>query len=81
MNIFVPLIAGILIGYALRRGGRRVNLDVPMSAALLLLIFFMGVKAGEVKVDALWLLVSSVLFAILTIAGSIGMALIVGDGK
>ncbi|QDA30941.1 hypothetical protein FH039_04050 [Thermococcus indicus] len=78
MNIFIPLIAGVLIGYVLRRKGRKVNVDAPMSAALLLLIFFMGVEAGKVKIDALWLISSSIVFAALTIAGSVGIALIVG---
>ena len=78
MNIFVPLIAGVLIGYLLRRKGRKVDADLPMSAALLLLIFFMGVEAGKVRIDALWLLSSSIVFAALTIIGSLGIALIVG---
>jgi uncharacterized membrane protein YbjE (DUF340 family) len=78
MNIFIPLIAGVLIGYVLRRKERRMNVDAPMSIALLLLIFFMGVEAGKVKIDALWLLSSSIVFAALTIAGSVGIALLVG---
>ncbi|ASA77095.1 LysO family transporter [Thermococcus sp. 5-4] len=78
MNIFIPLIAGVLIGYVLRRKERKVNVDAPMSIALLLLIFFMGVEAGKVKIDALWLLSSSIVFAALTIAGSVGIALLVG---
>jgi len=78
MNIFIPLIAGVLVGYVLRRKERRVNVDAPMSIALLLLIFFMGVEAGKVKIDALWLLSSSIVFAALTIAGSVGIALLLG---
>ncbi|CAD5243758.1 hypothetical protein [Thermococcus camini] len=78
MNIFIPLIAGVIIGYVLRRKERRVNVDLPMSAALLLLIFFMGVEAGKVRIDAFWLLSSSVVFAALTIAGSVGIALLMG---
>ncbi|AEK72705.1 membrane protein, conserved [Thermococcus sp. 4557] len=78
MNIFIPLLAGVLIGYVLRKQGKKLNVDLPMSAALLLLIFFMGVEAGKVKIDALWLLSSSIVFAALTIAGSVGVALLVG---
>ncbi|NJE06251.1 hypothetical protein E3E36_08870 [Thermococcus sp. M36] len=81
MNIFIPLLAGVLIGYLLRKRGKKLGLDLPMSAALLLLIFFMGVEAGKVKIDAGWLLVSSVVFAALTIAGSVGMALLVGGKR
>ncbi len=78
MNIFIPLLAGVLIGYVLRKRGKKLNVDLPMSAALLLLIFFMGVEAGKVRIDALWLLSSSMVFAALTIAGSVGIALLVG---
>ncbi|NJE75515.1 hypothetical protein [Thermococcus sp. ES12] len=79
MNIFIPLIAGILIGYIIRRKGRRVNVNLPMSASLILLIFFMGVEAGKVEIDALWLLVSSIVFAALTIVGSVGVAFLAGE--
>ncbi|MBP1912188.1 hypothetical protein [Thermococcus stetteri] len=75
MNIFVFLLGGLLIGYALRRIGRGVKVDKPISVALLLMIFFLGVKTGTVKVSALWLLVSSLVFAILTILGSLALAL------
>jgi len=78
MNIFVPLFAGVLLGYIFRKKGRKFNLDIPMSAALVLLIFFMGVEAGKVEIDAGWLLASSVLFAAFTIAGSLGIAMVVG---
>lgn len=75
MNIFVFLLLGLGIGYMLRRKGKRVSLEVPTNAALLLMIFFLGVKTGEVKVDALWLLGSSLLFAVLTVLGSMVVAL------
>ncbi|MDI3474850.1 MAG: hypothetical protein PWQ79_1667 [Thermococcaceae archaeon] len=75
MNIFVFLLLGLGIGYLLRRKGKRVSLEVPTNAALVLMIFFLGVKTGEVKVDALWLLGSSLLFAVLTVLGSMVVAL------
>ncbi|NJD99074.1 hypothetical protein E3E26_04635 [Thermococcus sp. LS1] len=78
MNIFIPLLFGIFLGYVLRKKSRKVNVDLPMSVALLLLIFFMGVEAGKVEIDALWLLGSSVAFAALTIVGSVGIALLLG---
>ena len=81
MNIFIPLLLGVLIGYVLKKRGKKLNADLPMSAALLLLIFFMGVEAGKVEINARWLLLSSVVFAALTIAGSVGMALLVGGRK
>ena len=78
MKIFIPLIAGLLIGYLLRQKERKVNADLPMSVALLLLIFFMGVEAGKVKIDAPWLLGSSIVFAAFTILGSVGAAILLG---
>ena len=81
MNVFIPLIIGLFAGYLLQRKGRRISLELPMSIALLLLIFFMGVEAGKVKIDARWLLVSSVVFAALTIAGSLGFAVLLGGRK
>jgi uncharacterized membrane protein YbjE (DUF340 family) len=81
MNIFIPLMLGVLIGYMLRTKGRKVEVGVPMSAALLLMIFFMGVNAGEVSINAGWLLGSSILFAVLTIIGSLGMAVLLGGRR
>ncbi|ASJ08746.1 hypothetical protein A3L11_05685 [Thermococcus siculi] len=81
MNIFIPLLAGVLVGYLLRKRGKKLSTDLPMSAALLLLVFFMGVEAGKIKIDAGWLLVSSLVFAALTIIGSVGMALLMGGWR
>jgi len=81
MNIFIPLIVGVLIGYILRIKNRKINLEVPISAALLLLIFFMGIKTRNVKISAGWLLGSSIVFAVLTITGSIGIALLMEGRK
>ncbi|WP_456367658.1 hypothetical protein [Thermococcus sp.] len=77
MNVFVPLIAGVLFGYALRRG-KRPNLEKPTSAVLLIMVFFLGVETGKVNVNGLWLLLASTVFAVLTIAGSLLLAEVVG---
>ncbi|MDK2983255.1 MAG: hypothetical protein PWP49_1256 [Thermococcaceae archaeon] len=75
MNIFIPLILGIFVGYLLR-DRIKFSMDRPMSVALLLLIFFMGVEAGRVEIDALQLLISSLVFASFTILGSLLIALL-----
>ncbi|WP_297506133.1 hypothetical protein [Thermococcus sp.] len=75
MNIFIPLLLGVVLGYILRSRGKRPNLEKPTSLALLLMIFFLGVKTGEVNVNGLWLLGTSILFAIFTAGGSLLLAL------
>lgn len=78
MNIFIPLTLGLLIGYAGRKHSLKVKrpLDILTSISLLALIFFMGVEAGKVEISASWLFGASVIFASLTIAGSLVFALI-----
>ncbi|MBO8173718.1 MAG: LysO family transporter [Thermococcus sp.] len=77
MNIFIPLLAGIIFGYLFRRR-ININLDKPMSATLLLLIFFMGVEAGRVEINAVDIFISSLTFAVLTILGSLFFAVVLG---
>ncbi|AHF79831.1 LysO family transporter [Thermococcus paralvinellae] len=77
MNIFIPLLAGVVCGYLFRRR-ININLDKPMSATLLLLIFFMGVEAGKVEINALNLFIASLTFAVLTILGSLFFAVLLG---
>jgi len=74
MNVFVPLVLGLLVGHLLK-GRKKPNLDGPTSVVLLAMIFFLGVKTGEVQVNGLWLLGVSAVFAVLTIAGSLLLAL------
>ncbi|AIF69103.1 hypothetical protein PAP_03415 [Palaeococcus pacificus DY20341] len=78
MNIFIPLIAGVLLGKLILQKRPEINLDRPMSATLLLLIFFMGVEAGRVEINALNVLILSLLFATLTIGGSLAFAILLG---
>ncbi|EHR78067.1 membrane protein [Thermococcus litoralis DSM 5473] len=75
MNIFIPLVLGVFVGYLLR-GRIKSSMDKPMNIALLFLIFFMGVEAGRVEVDALQLLIFSLVFASFTILGSLFIALL-----
>ncbi|ALV62220.1 hypothetical protein ADU37_CDS05210 [Thermococcus sp. 2319x1] len=63
------------MGYLLR-DRIKFSMDKPMSIALLFLIFFMGVEAGRVEIDAFKLFISSLVFASFTILGSLFMALL-----
>lgn len=80
MNIFIPLLLGLLTG-RLFRDRLKGSIDTPMSITLILLIFFMGVEAGKTDINALRVLLLSVLFALLTIAGSLGFALMIGGER
>ncbi|RLF83126.1 hypothetical protein DRN44_02025 [Thermococci archaeon] len=75
MNIFIPLLAGILTGYLLKNKVK-ISIDKPMAVALLLLIFFMGIEAGRVEINAFKLLLYSIVFASFTILGSLFVALL-----
>lgn len=78
MNVFIPLFTGVLIGYALRNTGKKPDLERLISVVLLLMVFFLGVKTGEVQVNGFWLLGVSTIFALMTAAGSLLLALGVG---
>ncbi len=80
MKIFIALLVGILIGRLIERG-RKLEMERPMNVILLLMVFFMGVETGKVEVNAIWLVVSSLVFAVFTMAGSLGAALLLGGGK
>ncbi len=77
MNIFIPLILGLLIGHLGRRHSPRVKkaLDMLISISLLGLIFLMGVEAGKVEISASWLFGASIIFALATITGSLSLAI------
>lgn len=75
MNIFIPLLAGVLTGYLLKNKVK-ISIDKPMAVALLLLIFFMGIEAGRVEINAFKLLLYSIVFASFTILGSLFVALL-----
>ncbi len=79
MNILFFLSIGFLLGYILRKKKYKVNLNILINVFLLLLIFFMGVEAGKIKINALWILGASILFALLTIAGSAIVAFLIKD--
>jgi len=78
MNIFIPLIAGAFMGRMILQKRPEIGLDRSMNATLLLLIFFMGVEVGRVEIDALNVLFLSLLFAALTIGGSLVFAILMG---
>ncbi|AEH23720.1 LysO family transporter [Pyrococcus yayanosii] len=73
MNILAPLAVGILLGYLLRG---RISLDTEklMGISIILLVFLMGVEAGNVEVNALNIAGMAAAFALATTAGSLLMA-------
>ncbi len=75
MNVLVFLVAGVAVGHALR--GKRVNMGKAINLVLLAMIFLLGVKTGKVRINGVWLLEVSAVFATLTVAGSFLMVSLV----
>jgi len=74
MMIFLFLALGLLLGLIVRKTNRTLNLERPTGMALLAMVFLLGVKTGQVDVNAPWLLGASLVFAALTMAGSLLLA-------
>jgi len=71
VNILIPLLLGIIIGYILRERRKKIDTELLMSVSVLVLIFLMGVRTGNVKIDATKVLLYSIAIMISTIAGSL----------
>ena len=71
MNIIYILIIGLVIGYILKKKIEKIDLSKPTNLALLLLIFFMGVEAGKVDLNAFSTFVVSIEFSIIVILTSL----------
>jgi uncharacterized membrane protein YbjE (DUF340 family) len=79
LYILLSLIFGILAGALLRRKSVKFDDERSLTVPLLLLIFFMGASIGassEVRESAILIGYQSVIFAILTVLGSVGGALL-----
>ena len=77
--LLLTLIIGILAGALLRRKSVEFNEERSMTIPLLLLIFFMGASIGaspDVRESAVMIGYQSIVFAILTVLGSMGGALL-----
>lgn len=79
MNIIIPLTFGIVVGYLLR-GKIRLNTEILMSASIIILVFLMGMKIGNVKINTGRVAIYSILLATLTIVGSLVFAKITWEG-
>ncbi|CAB50278.1 Hypothetical protein PAB7348 [Pyrococcus abyssi GE5] len=71
--MIIPLVLGIVVGYAIR-GKVKFNFELLMSVTLVTLILLMGMKAGNVKVDALKILSYSITLALTSVVGSVTLA-------
>jgi len=78
MNIIYILIIGLVIGYILKKKIEKIDLSKPTNLALLLLIFFMGVEAGKVDLNAFSTFVVSIEFSIIVILTSLLTAVFLG---
>ena len=79
LYLILTLLLGILTGALMRRKSLRFDDERSLTAPLLLLIFFMGASIGtssDVRGNALLVGYQSIIFAVLTVLGSIGGALL-----
>jgi len=74
MNILIPLVIGLVMGYVIKRryprlkGTIRKNLELLISVTMAIMIFMMGVKLSTVKIDAINILFLSLYFVILSVS-------------
>ena len=76
--LIATLVLGIFLGALLRRRSVKFNDERSMTIPLLLLIFFMGASIGaspDVKDSVVMIGYQSIIFAVLTVLGSVGGAL------
>ncbi|WP_459202609.1 hypothetical protein [Methanococcus sp. CF] len=78
MNIIYILIAGLIVGYLFKSKFEKIDLSKPTNLALLLLIFFMGVEAGKVDLDAFSTFVVSMEFSVIVMVVSLITAVFLG---
>uniref|UniRef100_A9AAU8 DUF340 domain-containing protein n=1 Tax=Methanococcus maripaludis (strain C6 / ATCC BAA-1332) TaxID=444158 RepID=A9AAU8_METM6 len=78
MNIIYILIVGLIIGYLFKSKLEKIDLSKPINLALLLLIFFMGVEAGKVDLNAVSTFVVSMEFSIIVMVTSLLTAVFLG---
>ena len=79
LYLLLTLIIGILAGALLRRKSIKFPEERSMTIPLLLLIFFMGASIGaspDVRESAVMIGYQSVIFAVFTVLGSVGGALL-----
>jgi hypothetical protein len=81
MNVLIPLIVGLGLGYLLQKAHLTGNtsrkaLEVAISLSVLLLVFLMGVNFAETRIDVGNATLVSVVLAILTSTGSLILAIL-----
>ena len=77
--LIATLVLGVLFGALLRRRCIKFDEERSLTIPLLLLIFFMGASIGaspDVRESAVMIGYQSVIFAVLTVLGSVGGALL-----
>ncbi len=79
LYLILTFLIGILAGALLRRKSVKFHDERAITIPLLLLIFFMGASIGaspDVRNSAVTIGYQSVIFAVLTVLGSVGGALL-----
>jgi len=81
MNVLIPLIVGLGLGYLLQKARldnnkSRKGLELAISLSVLLLVFLMGTNFAETGIDVGSTTLVSAVLAILTSAGSLILAIL-----
>jgi len=77
MNVFIPLLTGLVAGIFMRGKGNRRVVQGAVNAVVLVLIFLLGVRSGEVNMSLGWATWASFVLAVLNSAASLAGALAV----
>ena len=75
--LLLVFVTGMLIGLLLRNRKREFNGDLPLTASILLMIFFMGASIGSseaIRESAISIGLQSLIFLLFTVGGSAVMA-------
>ncbi len=78
MNIFIPLLGGLVVGYLLRKRADKIKkyIDALISISVIALIFFMGIKTGELSIAATYLVFVSLILALLAVGITVFLSLL-----
>ena len=70
IKILIALLLGLFLGIFLKKKKKKLHFSWLLNSLIFLLVFFMGIEAGKLKINAFDVLKLSFLLAIFSILGS-----------